>query len=311
MSYSGPRNSNVRLFQGGINALEYWIGNRLLSASDIVNDSSVTGANVKLALNTLSSTSSAVFPFTATGLAEKDLVSYDAGAATWKNRTVAAALSGQVTSTMVTNSSSVPGSTTTAALNELRPNSANRSEESYLSLPLTVKAGQTITASSGSWFLFNSANRGVVVSPSTVINQDMQLAYCYSVTPTTLISVTGTANASVTTLAANKWRVTRLNTTSSVTLATVTLSGSSIGFYDIEAHTTSIQTLALGGTTVFGSFTNDRVYNRLLPLSNSATPTLNVTFGTATIGDYWDITYRGSGLPTFAAADYTTTFTVS
>lgn len=141
MSYSGSRNANVRLFQGGINALEYWIGNRLLSASDILNDSTVTGANVKLALNSLTSTigsltssnilnvsgvtgatvtaalntlstaSTAVFPFTATGLAEQDLVSYDAGAATWRNRTVAAALKGIGTNSLALGSGSFAAGT--------------------------------------------------------------------------------------------------------------------------------------------------------------------------------------------------------
>ncbi len=119
MSYSGSRNANVRLFNGGINALEYWIGNSLLSARHILNDSTVTGATVKAALDTLSSASSAVFPFVAAGLAEQDLVSYDATAGTWKNRTVAAALSGKVTSTMVSNASAVVGATVTAALNTL------------------------------------------------------------------------------------------------------------------------------------------------------------------------------------------------
>lgn len=73
MSFSGSQNSVVKQLEGGIRASAYWIGNRLLSASDVVNDSSVTGANVKLALNTLSSASSAVFPFVGSGLAEQDL----------------------------------------------------------------------------------------------------------------------------------------------------------------------------------------------------------------------------------------------
>jgi len=84
-------NANVRKFDGAVNAAAYWIYDHLLRAGDIVNDSTVTGTTVKAALNTLSA---AVFPFAASGLAEQDLVSYDAGAATWRNRTVAAALKG-------------------------------------------------------------------------------------------------------------------------------------------------------------------------------------------------------------------------
>lgn len=53
MSFGGPNNSVVRDFVGGVRAASYWIGNRLLSASDIVNDSSVTGSDVKAALNFL------------------------------------------------------------------------------------------------------------------------------------------------------------------------------------------------------------------------------------------------------------------
>lgn len=87
-------NANVRKFDGAVNAAAYWIYDHLLRAGDIVNDSTVTGTTVKAALNTLSASSSAVFPFVGAGLAEQDLVSYDATAGTWKNRTVAKALQG-------------------------------------------------------------------------------------------------------------------------------------------------------------------------------------------------------------------------
>jgi len=91
---------------GGINAAAYWIGDHLLRGADIVNDSRVTGTTVKAALNTLSAASTAVFPFSASGLAEQDLVSYDPGAATWRNRTKHAALQGTGTTSFVVGSGS-------------------------------------------------------------------------------------------------------------------------------------------------------------------------------------------------------------
>ena len=87
-------NAAVRHFMGGINAAAYWIGDHLLRGADIVNDSGVTGATVKAALNTLSTASTAVFPFAASGLAEQDLISYDASTSTWRNRTKVNALKG-------------------------------------------------------------------------------------------------------------------------------------------------------------------------------------------------------------------------
>lgn len=89
-------NANVRMFLGPINAAAYWIGDHLLRAGDIVNDSSVSGTTVKAALNTLSSTvTTSVFPYIGTSLAEQDILSYDASAAVWRNRTKVAALKGQ------------------------------------------------------------------------------------------------------------------------------------------------------------------------------------------------------------------------
>jgi len=125
MSFGGPNNSVVRDFVGGVRAASYWIGNRLLSASDIVNDSSVTGATVKAALNTLSTSSTAVFPFVASGLAEQDLVSYDASAATWRNRTKAAALKGTGTDSFVIGSGSLAAGTNDIILGPSSGASAN------------------------------------------------------------------------------------------------------------------------------------------------------------------------------------------
>lgn len=85
MSDSFSQAANVRIYPGGLTSL---------SGSNIVNDSSVTGVHVKAALDYLSSAATAVFPFLASGLAEQDLLSYDASALTWKNRTKAAALKG-------------------------------------------------------------------------------------------------------------------------------------------------------------------------------------------------------------------------
>lgn len=104
------RNGAVRFFGGGINSAAYWVGTTLLSASHVLNDSSVTGTTVKDALNYLSTASTAVFPFVGAGLAEQDLVSYDASAATWRNRTVAASLKGAGTNSVLVGTSSVaPG----------------------------------------------------------------------------------------------------------------------------------------------------------------------------------------------------------
>lgn len=100
------RNGAVRFFGGGINSAAYWVGTTLLSASHVLNDSSVTGTTVKDALNYLSTSSTAVFPFVASGLAEQDLVSYDASAATWTNRTKANALKGTGTGSIVVGSGS-------------------------------------------------------------------------------------------------------------------------------------------------------------------------------------------------------------
>ncbi len=104
-------NANVRKFDGAVNAAAYWIYDHLLRAGDIVNDSTVTGTTVKAALNTLSAASSAVFPFVAAGLAEQDLVSYDATAGTWKNRTKAAALKGTGTDSFVVGTGSFAAGT--------------------------------------------------------------------------------------------------------------------------------------------------------------------------------------------------------
>lgn len=104
-------NANVRKFDGAVNAAAYWIYDHLLRAGDIVNDSTVTGTTVKAALNTLSAASSAVFPFVAAGLAEQDLVSYDAGAATWRNRTKVAALKGTGTNSLVIGTGSLAAGT--------------------------------------------------------------------------------------------------------------------------------------------------------------------------------------------------------
>lgn len=107
------RNGAVRFFGGGINSAAYWVGTTLLSASHVLNDSSVTGTTVKDALNYLSTASTAVFPFVASGLAEQDLVSYDASAATWRNRTKAAALKGSGTNSIVVGSGSFAAGTNT------------------------------------------------------------------------------------------------------------------------------------------------------------------------------------------------------
>lgn len=104
-------NANVRKFDGAVNAAAYWIYDHLLRAGDIVNDSTVTGTTVKAALNTLSAASSAVFPFVAAGLAEQDLVSYDASAATWRNRTKVAALKGTGTGSLVVGTGSFAAGT--------------------------------------------------------------------------------------------------------------------------------------------------------------------------------------------------------
>lgn len=325
MSFGGPNNSVVRDFVGGVRAASYWIGNRLLSASDIVNDSSVTGLTVKAALNTLSSTSSAVFPFTAAGLAEKDLVSYDAGAATWKNRTVAAALSGQVTSTMVSNSSTVPGGSVTTALQEMQPNSVTWRDEFRLSRPLVVKAGQTVTASAGNFILFrdstvhnNSASvttGAVICTPSTVVTRDSIFTRCIPITPTTLVSVVGTADASVTPLSATQYRITRLTTTSSALLATITVSAPSFTVFDLQSNMSTPHNVNLSSTGVHltnVSPTNERYFGYMSRGTVTATPTLNSVSGTPTIGDYFDLTYVGSGTPLTTAANYdSTTFTVS
>lgn len=312
MSFGGPNNSVVRDFIGGVRAASYWIGNRLLSASDITNDSSVTGATVKAALNTLSSTSSAVFPFTAAGLAEKDLVSYDASAATWKNRTVAAALSGQVTSTMVSNSSTVPGSLVTTALQEIRPNSVTYLHANYLSRPLVFKAGQTVTASAGNFILDNSDNfNSIVCTPSAVVSRDTIVTRVFQVTPASVVSVVGTANASVTVLSANKWRITRL-TTANAALVNITLSAAALVTFDIEGVMTAPQTIQVAGYGISNSVTgplNPRVFGRLV--NASSTPTVTATAGTGTIGDYWDLTIIGCGTADTGTFNYDTTFTIS
>lgn len=118
-------NANVRMFMGPINAAAYWIGDHLLRGADIVNDSTVTGSTVKAALNTLSAASTAVFPFTASGLAEQDLVSYDAGAATWRNRTIANALKGAGTTSLAIGASAVAAGTSDIVIGNSAGNSAN------------------------------------------------------------------------------------------------------------------------------------------------------------------------------------------
>lgn len=119
------RNGAVRFFGGGINSAAYWVGTTLLSASHVLNDSSVTGTTVKDALNYLSTASTAVFPFVAAGLAEQDLVSYDASAATWRNRTKAAALKGTGTDSFVVGTGSLAAGTNDIILGPSSGASAN------------------------------------------------------------------------------------------------------------------------------------------------------------------------------------------
>lgn len=95
MSFGGPSNSVVRDFVGGVRASAYWIGNRLLSASDVVNDSTVTGASVKLALETLSTgVSNSVSPYLALSLADQAILSYDTTTSAWRGKSKEVALKG-------------------------------------------------------------------------------------------------------------------------------------------------------------------------------------------------------------------------
>jgi hypothetical protein len=88
MSFSSSRNSTVRTFEGGVRASEYWIGNALLSASHIVNNSLVTGATVAQAL------SNCVYPYEVRSLGEQAILSYDSAVSKWVGRSKEFALKG-------------------------------------------------------------------------------------------------------------------------------------------------------------------------------------------------------------------------
>lgn len=182
MSFGGPSNSVVRDFVGGVRAASYWIGNRLLSASDIVNDSSVTGATVKAALNTLSTPATAIFPFVASGLAERDLVSYDASAGTWRNRPVHGALSGTGTSAISIGGSSNAKGTHDISIGSSAGSSAatvlateniafgfvalNSITDGNYNIGIGKRAGQLITTGNGNTIISQSVSAQGTVSGS-------------------------------------------------------------------------------------------------------------------------------------------------
>lgn len=115
MTTSNYQNNRAQKYLTSINSAEYWCNRKRLGTDDLVNYSTVVGDTITAALNTLAAAGSGI-PYLPSGLAEQDLLSYDAAQSKWVNRTIARALRGAGTNSILAGTSSTASNTSSIAI---------------------------------------------------------------------------------------------------------------------------------------------------------------------------------------------------